>query len=257
MSFKSAAYINGIKASIEQLPAAEKTQTLKKVNGVFQFDLKNASGDEKTWVMDLKTNGTVTEGKPTSMKPDIVIATSDDSFVDLATGKLNGQKAFMQGKIKVKGNMMLATRLDGVLKTAKPVSSPAPSAAPAAKPATPANASSLTVPGVASSQVFSQIKAGLTSMSEAERTALVQKTKAVYQFNIKSDSSANSFTLDLKNGSGDVFTGTKAGVKPDITITIADKDFAFMSGKLKIQGQMMLATKLDTVLKSMQKKPKL
>ncbi len=30
--------------------------------------------------------------------------------------QLNGQKAFMTGKLKTKGNMMLATKLDGVLK---------------------------------------------------------------------------------------------------------------------------------------------
>jgi putative sterol carrier protein len=34
-----------------------------------------------------------------SAKPDIVINVQDKDFVDLAAGKLNGQKAFMQGKV--------------------------------------------------------------------------------------------------------------------------------------------------------------
>lgn len=52
-------------------------------------------------------------------KADVTINTSDDTFVDMADGKLNGQKAFMSGKLKVKGNIMLATKLDGVLKAQK------------------------------------------------------------------------------------------------------------------------------------------
>lgn len=42
-----------------------------------------------------------------------------DTFVALADGKLNAQKAFMTGQLKVKGNIMLATKLDGVLKASK------------------------------------------------------------------------------------------------------------------------------------------
>ena len=44
----------------------------------------------------------------------------DDTFAGLADGKLDGQKAFMAGKLKTKGNMMLPTKLGPVLATAKP-----------------------------------------------------------------------------------------------------------------------------------------
>ena len=34
--------------------------------------------------------------------------TRSETFIQLADGKLNGQKAFMTGALKVKGNIMLA-----------------------------------------------------------------------------------------------------------------------------------------------------
>ncbi|KAI9146051.1 SCP2 sterol-binding domain-containing protein [Paraphysoderma sedebokerense] len=178
----------------------------------------------------------------------------------------------MQGKLKVKGNLMMAMRLDTVLKTApadtkNALQGGAAPAAPAA--AAPAGGAAIQAPGFLSSSVFSQIKAGLDSSPAKEREGIVQKTKAIYQFDLKNgEGKTQSFTLDLKNGKGDAYLGPSKS-KADVTMILADKDFvdlsqgklngqkAFMSGKLKVRGQIMLATKLDGVLKSMQKKPKL
>lgn len=85
------------------------------INAVFQFNLKSGT-NEKVVTLDLKNQlGSLVNGA-SKVSPDIVITVADSDFVDLAQGKLNGQKAFMQGKIKVKGNVMLATKLDGILK---------------------------------------------------------------------------------------------------------------------------------------------
>ena len=89
--------------------------TLTQTNAVFEFHVKNNSGKELVETIDLKKEANVYEGKAKG-KADCIIMLSDDTFADLASGKVNGQKAFMGGKLKVKGNIMLATKLDGVLK---------------------------------------------------------------------------------------------------------------------------------------------
>lgn len=54
------------------------------------------------------------------VESNILFFNLDDTFMDLVNGKLDGQKAFMTGKLKTKGNMMLATKLQPVLAAAKP-----------------------------------------------------------------------------------------------------------------------------------------
>lgn len=64
--------------------------------------------------MDLK-NGKVYEGTP-SEKPNTTLTISDEDFMELATNKLNPQVAFMKGKLKITGNLMLAQKLGPLLK---------------------------------------------------------------------------------------------------------------------------------------------
>ncbi|KAJ3388867.1 hypothetical protein HDU84_009374 [Entophlyctis sp. JEL0112] len=249
--YKSSALFVAIKNA---LAGPGKSDAIKKVNGVFHLVVKNAAGKENTWTIDLKEKGDVLLGA--EGKADITISLSDDTFVDLADGKINGQKAFMAGKLKVKGNIGLATKLDTVLKAAK-------TAAPAPAPAAPAAASApasdtVNVPGFESGALFAEIEDGLKTSPKAQLEAAVKKVKAVFQFDVKNAAgTVQTWTLDLKNGTGSIVKGT--GAKADVTIAVGDKDFvdlangklngqkAFMSGKIKVKGQIMLATKLDSV----------
>lgn len=66
--------------------------------------------------MDLKAPK-IYEGSPQAdCKPNTTITVSDEDFVQLAMGKLNPQQAFMKGKLKVAGNIMLAQKLGPLLK---------------------------------------------------------------------------------------------------------------------------------------------
>jgi putative sterol carrier protein len=95
------------------LKNSELKEKAKKANSIFQFNISTKDSIEN-WTLDLK-QGTCYPGLPKD-KAQITITVKDQDFCDLALGKLNGQKAFMSGKLKVKGNMMLATKLDGLLK---------------------------------------------------------------------------------------------------------------------------------------------
>jgi len=82
------------------------------IKAVFQFDISGADpGVYSVAIADGK--GVVTEGAHAS--PDITITMACSDFADLVEGKLDGIKAFMTGKLKVKGDMMLAMQLQSLL----------------------------------------------------------------------------------------------------------------------------------------------
>ncbi|KAH9481556.1 Oleate-induced peroxisomal protein POX18 [Psilocybe cubensis] len=115
--FKASELIAGLETAFSKYTDAEKQSQIKKTNGIFELQVTNDAKETVTWTIDMKKTGTVYKGK--APKADVTIILADDTLVDLADGKLNGQKAFMTGKLKTKGNMMLATKLDTVLKGAK------------------------------------------------------------------------------------------------------------------------------------------
>lgn len=61
-------------------------------------------------------SGSVAVGKG-SNPAGVTITMKDGDFVNMMTGKLNSQEAFMQGKLRMKGDMKLAMKLGEVIKS--------------------------------------------------------------------------------------------------------------------------------------------
>ena len=89
-----------------------KPELVDQINSSYQFELTGEDGGE--WAIDLtKESNHVQAG--TIEDPGVKVTMSASDFVDLVNGKLNGQMAFMQGKLKIKGDMSLALKLQQVL----------------------------------------------------------------------------------------------------------------------------------------------
>ncbi|TMW62354.1 hypothetical protein Poli38472_009847 [Pythium oligandrum] len=109
---KSAAIFQALEDAVKK----EGPTLAKKVNGVIQFNITPGGA----WNLDLKSaSPLLTAGQK---KADVTLTVSDDDFVAIATGKLNPQQAFMKGKLKLKGNMALAMKLNVVFNAIKPKS---------------------------------------------------------------------------------------------------------------------------------------
>ena len=83
------------------------------MNAVYAFDL---AGDDGGQYHIAVKDGSADVGEGAPENPNITISMKSEDFVDLATGKLDGTMAFMSGKIKIKGDMGLAMKLQTVLR---------------------------------------------------------------------------------------------------------------------------------------------
>jgi putative sterol carrier protein len=79
------------------------------LNATYQFDLSGES-----WTLKIADGAPSITPGPAQNPNTTLIATTDD-WMNIATGKLNPVQAFMQQKLKVKGDMAMAMKLQGLL----------------------------------------------------------------------------------------------------------------------------------------------
>ncbi|PGH28769.1 hypothetical protein GX50_08497 [[Emmonsia] crescens] len=118
-AFPSSAAFDAINASINSNPA-DRDDAIKSAKSIFAFTLTNDKGETESWYLDLKDKGVVGKGAaPAGGKADVTLLLSDSDFASLVSGKANAQRLFMGGKLKIKGNVMKATKMEPILKKAQ------------------------------------------------------------------------------------------------------------------------------------------
>ena len=226
----------------------QNTGLTSKIGKIFQFKLANPAS---VWTVDVKNQGAV--GKGETAKPDCTLELSDSDFMDMCTGKADPQKLYFGGQLKISGDIMASQKLTFLKKLEPQMVMDAMKARAAAGPEAEADdASASAAPEPASRLVFVAIKAYV-----AENPQLIDKVKTVYQFKLSDPDSV--WTVDLKNGAGDVQAGAVG--KADCTLEISDADFMDMTsgkadpqklyfgGQLKISGDIMASQKLSFLQK--------
>eukprot|EP01047_Picozoa_sp_COSAG01_P062557 COSAG01_NODE_7973_length_2968_cov_8.650052_2_plen_151_part_00 len=142
---------------MEAAITAQGPKLVKQVKGVIQYVITGGPNKKKwTWHTDLKNgDGAISEGKAKKVRQpqaacaygtdganrdsplpecgwagwvveaiacvqaDLTVTMKDDVFMDIAAGTLKPQTAFMRGKLKIKGSMGLAMKLQGVIDVAR------------------------------------------------------------------------------------------------------------------------------------------
>lgn len=92
----------------EQLPRSFNADKAGNTRATYQFNLSGEGGG--AWWVKVD-NGTATSGKGEAEHPNVTMSCSADDYRKIAQGKMNPTVAFMQGKLKIQGDMALATKL--------------------------------------------------------------------------------------------------------------------------------------------------
>lgn len=102
-----------VKEIFAAMPANLNADATKGMSSVIQFNLTGDGGGNH--YVEIKDGTcTVTEGSHASPNMTMTIGASD--YVDMISGKLNGQMAFMSGKLKIAGDMGLAMKMQTLFK---------------------------------------------------------------------------------------------------------------------------------------------
>jgi len=97
-----------IRKLMAAMPEAFKPAKAAGVNAVIQYNLTGEGGSQ--WQSKI-ADGVCTVEEGEAENPTMTITMDANDYVDMMAGRLDGMQAFMTGKIKVNGDIMLASRL--------------------------------------------------------------------------------------------------------------------------------------------------
>jgi putative sterol carrier protein len=102
-----------VETLMSKMPAAFIPEKAAGLDAVIQFKFTGAEAGE--WYAIIK-DGKVEVAKGTHPSPKMTLTADSDDYVKIFTGELDGMQAFMQGKLKLTGDLNLAMKLTQMFK---------------------------------------------------------------------------------------------------------------------------------------------
>lgn len=100
-----------IQEAFEAMSSRFNSSAAAGVDAIYQFNI-SGDGGGNYWVQVADQAMNLNEGE--HEEPSLVFTATDEDFLKLVNGELNAMSAFMAGKIKVKGNMGDAMKLQSL-----------------------------------------------------------------------------------------------------------------------------------------------
>jgi putative sterol carrier protein len=100
--------VNSAKEVFDKVSEIFNADAAKGLDAVFQFDITGDSGGQ--WNVTVK-EGTCQVQQGSHAAPTVTLTMSDETWLAVVNRELNEIQAFMSGKLKLAGDMMLAQRI--------------------------------------------------------------------------------------------------------------------------------------------------
>jgi len=100
-----------VKESFDGMSSKFRADKAAGVNATIQYDITGDQGG--TWHALIKDGSCAVNTGPAA-SPNLTLTMASQDWLDMISGKLSGQMAFMSGKLKLKGDMGLAMKIGGM-----------------------------------------------------------------------------------------------------------------------------------------------
>ena len=89
-------------------------QIKNELNALLEFQISG-----KSWFMNAKSDEPLKISTDSLGEPTVSLITDEDTFIKMLNGKTPSASAYMQGKLKIKGNLQVALKLEKLFKKAR------------------------------------------------------------------------------------------------------------------------------------------